>query len=93
MDSADELMAERRLHAAVDDGILTEDDIRLSNMMRRLLRGAHTITYYPGSHVTLSLATDQFKVTPDELAVVQRLRPRDGEIDDPDHRRFYGGGG
>jgi hypothetical protein len=28
MDSADELMAERRLHAAVDDGTLTANDLR-----------------------------------------------------------------
>jgi hypothetical protein len=28
MDSADELIAERRLHAAVEDGRLTADDLR-----------------------------------------------------------------
>jgi lipopolysaccharide assembly outer membrane protein LptD (OstA) len=74
-DAADDLIAERRLHAAVDNGELTADDVILANLMRTLLaRGNVSITVYSGdSGILVEFPATSVTMAREEFAAVDRF--------------------
>jgi hypothetical protein len=72
-DAADDLIAERRLHAAVDDGTLTQDDILLADFMRALLARGVSITLKQGQPPLVEIPKLVFTPNEQEYDAINRF--------------------